>query len=714
MIRVTDTSQAQPVAGFPIKAFSLGIAAMGIIAVASAATTWAVGNRIRSITNLQLQVLSASHELQRQELREVLVTVASNTGDRAFVRRYTQTERGTDETLKHLEQSIQLPENRAAFASAKHARRRISALERRALEAGLNGRPGEANALLASDEYKVQVGTYKERLFEIEQRSHRFVETSRSQTNRYLNLGTSLIALLLIALTWLLLVRPARIWAEQLRSAQEVAESATRAKSDFLAVMSHEIRTPLNSVIGFAELLLSSGNLKPEERHQVELIEDAGTMLLTVVNDLLDFAKIEAGKIELSPAPFAVETLVDNTVSIVRGSAEGKGLEMRLDIDRRLSTYYFGDETRLRQVLLNILNNAVKFTSAGSVSLSVMLEETAPAGDRIVFGVTDTGEGIEAEQQQHLFQPFIQAEASIARRFGGTGLGLSISKRLIELMGGQIGLASELGRGSRFWFEVTLPKAEAPELEAAHQVVPASRAGRILVAEDLPMNQELARAAIERGGHQVDIASDGAEALRAVQERSYDLVLMDIQMPNMDGITATRAIRALDSPARDVPILAMTANVLPGQVREFLSAGMNGHIAKPFRQKELNAAIAAALLGRTVSAAPASVGEVAFDNEVFTSVLRALPLETLRRHVHALQADVEEVANAPADGAKTLETTVHKIVSQAGMLGLMRLSAAAREVEQAARTGSELEPFLREFRLAAGSIDTELWPRLNR
>ncbi|MGI8943180.1 MAG: ATP-binding protein [Qipengyuania sp.] len=570
--------------------------------------------------------------------------------------------------------------------------------------------------MLASDEYKAQLGAYRQRVTQIEQRSRRFVETNRRKTDRYLalNLATSLIALLMIALAWLLLVRPARNWAEQLQSAQEAAESAMRAKSDFLTVMSHEIRTPLNSVIGFAELLLSTGNLKPEERHQVELIEGAGTMLLTVVNDLLDFSKIEASKIELSPAPFAVETFVDMVASIVRGSAECKGLEMRVDIDRRLSTHYFGDEARLGQVLLNLLNNAVKFTYAGSVSLSVMLEETAPAGDRIAFGITDTGEGIEAEQQKHLFQPFTQADASIARRHGGTGLGLSISKRLIELMGGQIGLASELGRGSRFWFEVTLPKAEAWEFEAAHQIVPASRAGRILVAEDLPMNQELARAAIERVGHQVDIASDGAEALRAVQERSYDLVLMDIQMPNMDGITATRAIRVLDSPARDVPILAMTANVLPEQVREVLSAGMNGHIAKPVRQKELHAAIAAALAGRTVYAARASVGAVAFDVEVFTSVLRTLPLESLRRHVLALQADVEEVANAPTDGAKTLETAAHKIVSQAGMLGLMRLSAAAREVEQAAYTGSELEPSLREFRLAADSIDTELWPQLNR
>jgi signal transduction histidine kinase/ActR/RegA family two-component response regulator len=385
-----------------------------------------------------------------------------------------------------------------------------------------------------------------------------------------------------------------------LEESRRAAEAATAAKATFLANMSHEVRTPLNSIIGFTDLLLDDPTLDERKRHQLAMVQKSGNLLMTIVDDILNISKLEAGKLELHPEPFPVEALIDNSTSIIRAIAEAKGLELTTWIDPQASPYHLGDEGRLRQVLLNLLNNALKFTASGSIKVEVQRVLATGSVDRLRFSVTDTGPGIPTGKQHRLFKQFSQTDASVSREYGGTGLGLAISKSLIDLMGGHIGVFSTKGMGSTFWFEVDLPRAEAPsppepsEAQAAadHAV---ARTARILLVEDVPFNQELAEAILVRAGHKVRIAGEGIEALKALAQEDFDLILMDVQMPRMDGITATRRIREMEGPKSQVPIVAMTANVLPEQVREFTAVGMNGHVAKPIRQAELHAAIAAVL-----------------------------------------------------------------------------------------------------------------------
>jgi PAS domain S-box-containing protein len=371
------------------------------------------------------------------------------------------------------------------------------------------------------------------------------------------------------------------------------AEKASAAKSEFLATMSHEVRTPLHGILGHTDLLLAEEGLSSDQRRHAERIRGAGAALLTVVNDILDFSKIDAGQIELDPQVFAPASLIESAVSIVKGMANTKGLSLHVDVAEDLPAWVVGDQDRLRQILLNLLNNAVKFTPVGSVALRVVAKSESGDLCRLRFTVEDTGIGIPQDKRDRLFQRFSQVDGSVRREFGGTGLGLAISKRLVELMGGEIGLKSREAQGSAFWFTVTLPLAQdfVHHTVAEPQRSKSKRSVRVLLAEDNEINQEIARAVLEAAGHEVHIVEDGAEAIMAIQANAYDLVLMDVQMPNVDGITATRRIRALRHPASTVPIVAMTANVLPQQVQQFRAAGMNDHVGKPFKREELYAAI---------------------------------------------------------------------------------------------------------------------------
>ena len=397
------------------------------------------------------------------------------------------------------------------------------------------------------------------------------------------------------------------------RAAQARAQAASQAKSDFLATISHEIRTPLNSILGFASLVADDPSLSAENRRRLDLVGRAGRSLAEIVGDLLDFAKVEAGRLDLTLSPAVPAALLRDAVAIIAPEAAAKGLYLRTvleasgegDVDAPLAL----DETRLRQVLLNLLANALKFTAEGGVTARLI---AGPAPGALRFEIVDTGIGIAPEVQARLFQRFSQADSSISRSYGGTGLGLAISRALVNRMGGEIGVESRLGEGARFWIDLTAapcdPAARAsgccpPSPEAA-----AERAARVLLVDDHPMNRELGKTLLSLAGCEVATADDGVQAVEAVLAGGFDLVLMDVHMPGMDGLAATRAIRALSGPAAGVPIIALSADVLPEQIARCRAAGMDDHVAKPIRREELFAAVARALEGPASAAVRAAQG----------------------------------------------------------------------------------------------------------
>ncbi|MFY0992020.1 ATP-binding protein [Halomonas sp. C05BenzN] len=512
--------------------------------------------------------------------------------------------------------------------------------------------------------------------------------------------------------------------SRELEVSARSAESASQAKSEFLATVSHEVRTPLNGVIGMSDLLLDQP-LEGRARHYARTIHDSAGLLLELINDLLDFSKIEAGRLELESRPLELPELVDGVITLFVHRAEARGVTLVSRLDPALPVRVVSDPGRLRQVLLNLLSNAIKFTEAGEVRL-----EVAAGGDnRIRFEVIDSGCGIEADQLPRLFEPFQQGDASTARRFGGTGLGLAICRRLVEAMGGRVGVESEPGAGSRFWFTLPLIPAqvESPLLagvEPSPQPMHLDEA-RLLVVEDNPVNQQVAVAMLERLGCRVAIAERGVDALERVSRERFDLIFMDVQMPDMDGLEVTRRLRERGGWSAEVPIVAMTAGGPGGEQARCLAAGMSGYLTKPLFQDALDEILRRHLkhVG-TMPARPKAQNEPVSAEQTLDPATLAALQESLgeaglaelvalyRRQAVDRLAELER-AVAEDDGDRVRELA-HQLKGESSSLGAVKVSGLALRLEHMGASHRLVEAvavlgILRDC-LATTLADLEAWP----
>jgi signal transduction histidine kinase/CheY-like chemotaxis protein len=557
-----------------------------------------------------------------------------------------------------------------------------------------------------------------------------------------------------LAADLLMLRRAGRETQQSRREAEEAqrrAEAADRAKTEFLAAMSHEIRTPMTGVLGMAELL-AAGDLPAKQRRYAEAIRLSGQHLLSIINDILDFSRIEAGGLELERIDFPLAEPLDQVRQLTEPQALERGLGLRFELDERSPAVVRGDPTRLKQVLFNLVGNGLKFTRAGSVTMRVACRAEDEGRVHLRFEVEDTGVGMTPEQVAALFRPFTQADRSTTRRYGGSGLGLAICKRLVEVMGGRIGVESTPDKGSLFWFDLPFEVGDASASPERAVLDPTAVAPlRILLGEDIALNQELITEMLSQGGHEVVVANDGEEAVELAARQRFDLVLMDVQMPRMDGIEATRQIRRLPPPACDVPIAALTANVMASEREQYLAAGMNRCLTKPVVWPDLLATLAAvaprpdqtvgakpterprdgsgaspgpeaparvaaagADAGRDAPPAPAPApapadGEPLLDRGIIdrlgTTLPAAVVADFLRRGIENAERACERLRALPP-GADELLREAHSLKGTSGSFGLAGISTVSGRIENLAKYGQDVSEALHQLaRVVAATRD---------
>ena len=515
--------------------------------------------------------------------------------------------------------------------------------------------------------------------------------------------------------------------AASLSAARDEAQRASLAKSRFLAGMSHELRTPLNGVLGYAQLLRAEGGLSTLQMARTDAMVAAGRHLLEMINSVLDLSEIEHERSSLRPIEIDVQALCRDCLDMVGAAAEAKRLELGLTVARGTTCAMSVDATRLRQILLNLLGNAVKFTPSGRVELGMRATD---CGRALRFEVADTGPGIDPDKRARLFQDFDRLDIDTTSTVEGAGLGLAISARLARSMGGRLGYAAGIDGGSVFWLELSVNVAQPSSSPSASPIASArtlSAALRVLVVDDVAMNRDIARSFLQMSGHSVSCASDGAEAITLAMSGDFDVILMDVRMPGMDGLEATRRIRMLPGAAARVPIIGLTALAFTEQVAACREAGMTAHVAKPYGADALMAAIAAVIgdhpgepaLQPATPAKPRvhAVGQEwpVLDETVLARLGDYLPAETIQRYLQALDRSSRELlfelgSYSGAEASRALVTSVHRVAGSAGMLGYERLAKVGLRLEQAALAGAELAPLADALAAAIESSLADMQP----